>query len=59
MAMGVVMLSLESQQAGLTISKLSGRSKEWALMFNASVDAAFPTVMGFTQKIDVSCVRTA
>ena len=42
MVMKFSMLRSDQQQVGMTISKLGGRAREWALTCNTSVDEAFP-----------------
>ncbi|CAI5739863.1 unnamed protein product [Peronospora farinosa] len=43
MAMDAAMLVSDKQRAGLSISKLGGRAREWALTGDVSVNAAFYT----------------
>ena len=43
MTMDAVMLMSDKQRAGLAISKLGGKAREWALTSDVSVNTAFPT----------------
>ena len=43
MAMRSGLIKLDHQQVSLTIRKLDGRAREWALTCSTSVDLAFPT----------------
>ena len=43
MAVRSGLIKLDHKQVSLAISKLDGRSREWALTCSTSVDLAFPT----------------
>ncbi|GMF46723.1 unnamed protein product [Phytophthora fragariaefolia] len=43
MVMGAALLKTEQQRVALTISKLGGRAREWALTYGTSVETSFPT----------------
>ncbi|KAG3022161.1 hypothetical protein PC128_g13144 [Phytophthora cactorum] len=51
MAMGSALLQTEQQRVALTIFKLGGRAREWALTCGTSVDAAFPTWTQLNQQL--------
>ena len=56
-AMGAALLRLESQRARLVISKVSDRSREWALTCNSSINAAFPTWGSLKRPMSQVCLR--